>query len=78
MNFITQLAALEKLTNNKHKKISRKDYEIFCKEFVFDKIKGKSFGESFCERFDFNGTFLKNLSDVAAKDHIETLGYIKR
>lgn len=78
MNYITQLAALEKLTIHKQKKISRQDYEIFCEEFVFDKLKGKSFGESFCERFDFNKTFLKDLSDKAAKDHIETLGYIKK
>lgn len=69
--------ALDSLTNNKNKKVSRSDYDYFCKEFVFEKIKGKSFGEAFCERFDFNSTFLRGLSDNFAKDHIETLGYIE-
>jgi hypothetical protein len=79
MNFITQLAALEQLTSNNNKrKVSKKEYEIFCKEFVFDKLKGKSFGETFCDKFNFNGMFLKNLSDDIAKDQIETLGYIEK
>lgn len=76
-DFITALAALEQLTNNKEKKISKKEYEIFCKEFIFEKIKGKSFGKAFCDKFQFNDTFLKALSDDTAKSHIETLGYIK-
>lgn len=76
MNFITTLAALEQLTGNSYKTISRYEYDIFCKEFVFDSLKGKSFGQAFCERFDFNDVFLKGLSDNTAKHHIETLGYI--
>ena len=27
--------------------VSREDYEIFCKEFVFDTLRGESFGEAF-------------------------------
>ena len=77
MQFITTLAALEKLTGNDKKKIRKKESEIFCKEFVFDTLKGKSFGIAFCERFGFNDIFLKGLSDSTAKDHIEKLGYIK-
>lgn len=75
--FITTLAALEQLTNNDKKKISKKDYDLFCKEFVFEKLKGKSFASSFCERFGFNDVFLKGLSDETARDHIEKLGYIQ-
>lgn len=78
MHFMTTLAALEQLTGNNNKKISIEDYELFCKEFVFDKLKGKSFGIAFCEKFDFNNIFLKGLSDETAKDHIEKLGYIKK
>ena len=78
MNFITTLAALEQLTGNSKKQISKQDYELFCKEFVFDKLKGKGFAESFCEKFEFNNVFLKGLSDATAKNHIETLGYIKK
>lgn len=71
------LQGLEDLTNNKNKVISKSEYDTFCKEFVFHKLKGKSFGEAFCKRFGFNDTFLKNLSDETAKHHIEILGYIK-
>lgn len=75
--FISVLSSLEQLTNNAKKSVSRKDYEIFCREFIFEKIKGKTFGSAFCERFGLNDTFLKNLSDDTAKYHIEQLGYIK-
>lgn len=71
------LHALETLTNNINKTVSKKEYKLFCKKFVFYKLQGKSFAESFCEYFDMNSCFLKNLSDETAKDHIEKLGYIK-
>lgn len=71
------LFALEQLTGNAKKSVDKEEYELFCKEFVFDKIKGKTFGFAFCEKFELNDTFLKNLSDDTAKYHIETLGYIK-
>jgi hypothetical protein len=76
-NFMSQLAGLEALTNNKNKTVSKQDYEKFCNEFVFAKLKEKSFGEAFCERFSLNDIFLKSLSDETAKFHIEALGYIK-
>jgi hypothetical protein len=75
-NFITVLAALEQLTTNSEKTISRVEYDMFLKEFVFDKLKGKSFGTAFCEKFGFSDIFLKALSDETAKSHIEKLGYI--
>lgn len=78
MDFITTLAALEQLTGNSTKKISKAEYDIFCKEFIFDTLKGKSFGTAFCEKFGFNNIFLKGLSDSTAKDHIEKLGYINK
>jgi hypothetical protein len=77
MYFNTALPNPEQLTSNNHKQISKKQYELFCKEFVFEKLKGNSFSESFCKKFKFNDTFLKNLSDDTAKYHIEMLGYIK-
>lgn len=78
MDFITTLASLEQLTGNSTKKISKTEYELFCKEFLFEKLKGDSFGTAFCIRFGFNDTFLKVLSDETAKLHIEKLGYIKK
>lgn len=64
---------------NEHdsKTISKQDYEVFCKEFTFEKLKGKKYGEAFCERFELDDCILKNLSDTTAKFHIENLGYIK-
>lgn len=76
-NLISSLFSLESLTGNAKKSVSIKDYEMFCKEFIFEKIKGQSFGSAFCKRFSLNDTFLKNLDDETAKFHIEKLGYIK-
>lgn len=72
-----QLFALESLTENSSKTVTKYDYENFCKEFVFEKLRGKNFGEAFCKKFDFNDTFLRGLSDQTAKLHIEKFGYIK-
>lgn len=75
--FITTLLALEQVTGNSLKTVPRSEYDIFVKEFLFDKLKGKTFGSAFCEKFGFNDIFLKGLSDETARSHIETLGYIK-
>ncbi len=78
MQFIVDyLTALEDLTNNKNKFISRNEYDSFCNEFVFNKLKGETFGKAFCNKFGFNDVFLKGLPDHTAKFHIEKLGYIK-
>jgi hypothetical protein len=71
------LGALESLTNNHLKTISKQEYNLFCKRFIFLKLQGKSFAEAFCEQFNMNSCFLRNLSDQTAQDHIEKLGYIK-
>lgn len=74
---IDHLSGLEDLTNNKNKVVSKKDYELFCKEYLFEQIKGYTFGAAFCKRFGFNDIFLKHLSNETAKKHIELLGYIR-
>lgn len=76
-NHIQQLIALDTITQNQSKFVSRTEYEEFCKEFVFQKLCDKKFGEAFCEKFGFNEFLLKLVSDETAKDMIETLGYIK-
>lgn len=63
--------------SDKSKQISRIEYQQFCDEFVFEKLRGKSFGAAFCDRFGFYNNVLTQLSDKQAKFHIETLGYIK-
>lgn len=59
--------------------ISKSDYELFEKEFLFNRITGhKSFGAAFCEKFgitDFVLSIIK--SEDRAKKHIETFKYIK-
>lgn len=74
--FIEQLKALDSITNVK-RQVSKTDYDSFCKEFVFLKLKDISFGKAFCDKFEFNDIFLSRLSDEFAKDQIEKLGYIK-
>lgn len=74
---IKQLMELDSITNNRNKTISKKEYELFCKEFIFNKLKNQRFGDAFCQRFDFNDVVLRNLSDDTAKHLIESLGYIK-
>lgn len=76
-SFITTIAALDQLTGNSKKTVSKAEYDAFLKEFLFEKLKGKTFGAAFCERFGFNDIFLKGLSDETARSHIEILGYIK-
>jgi len=76
-DFITTLSALEEITGNNKKTVSKAEYATFLKEFVFEKLKGKTFGVAFCEKFGFNNIFLKGLSDETARSHIEMLGYIK-
>lgn len=67
----------ECLTTNNKKQISKEDYDIFCREFVFEKLKGKKFGESFCEKFGYNNFMLRDFSDGTAKRVIENMGYVK-
>lgn len=59
------------------KRVPRKEYDKFCKEFIFQKIQGKSFVDAFCEKFEINNFFLLGLSDTTAKMNIEQLGYIE-
>lgn len=58
-------------------KVSRVDYDNFCKEFVFDQLKGKSFGAAFCERFNIVDYVLPEISNHNSKSLIETLGYLE-
>lgn len=57
--------------------INKDEYEIFCKEYIFERLKGFSFGNSFCKRFDIVDYLISNVSDDStAKLHIEQF-YIK-
>lgn len=62
---------------NQHEIVSRQEYEIFCKEYVFYQLKGISFGQAFCERFNIDHFIIKGLSGYSAKDFIEKHGFVK-
>lgn len=62
---------------NKRIHINRQDYEIFCKEFIFDKLRGDRFGKAFCKKFEIEDFLLANIKDEEdTKYLIEKLGYI--
>ena len=53
-------------------KINKQEFEDFCKEFLFEQIKGDlKLGESFCKKYDEPNYVLSILSDHSAKAHIK-------
>jgi len=57
--------------------VSKSDYELFCKEYVFEKLKGIAFGYAFCKRFGIQQYTISNMkNDLFVKQHIEKF-YIK-
>lgn len=64
--------------NKKKKTITKSEYEVFCKEFIFDALCGETFGQAFCRKFKITDNLLNIVSSNSeAKYIIETLGYIK-
>ena len=58
-------------------KISVQEFENFCKEFLFEQIKGDyKLGEAFCKKYDEPNYVLSILPDHSAKAHIEKF-YVK-
>jgi len=66
---------LELQTLGKGKKnftISKQEFEDFCKEFLFEQIKGEcKLGEAFCKKYDEPNYVLSILPDHSAKSHIK-------
>lgn len=72
-------SSLTSLTKMK-KTISQGEFDLFKKEFVFQKLQGMTFGEAFCQRFGIVDNMLTSIaimSDTEAEYLIKTLGYIK-
>jgi len=61
--------------------VSRKDYDKFCREYIFDVLKtGDPFGIAFCHKFmigDFMLTRVYKNDIDKCKEIIEESGYIK-
>lgn len=52
--------------------ISKQDYEVFQKEYIFDRLKGTNYGMAFCKRFKIIDPVVKHLIDEdIAKEMIE-------
>jgi hypothetical protein len=58
-------------------KISKQEFDDFCKEFLFEQIKGNyRIGDAFCKKYDEPNYVLSILPDHSAKAHIKKF-YIK-
>jgi hypothetical protein len=58
-------------------KISKQEFDNFCKEFLFEQIKGYyKLGEAFCKKYDEPNYVLSILPDRSAKAHIKKF-YVK-
>jgi hypothetical protein len=83
MNFSTAMQSLQtshiwRRLKDREVKISREEYDIFCKEFIFNKLAGEKFGQAFCKRFGIEDSAISILkSESFTKELIESLGYIK-
>ncbi len=72
MNDVTNMLSKAKKT------ITPEQYEEFKRVIVFEKLKGKTLGQAFCEKFDISDYMLSNIKDdKEATFLIENLGYIK-
>ena len=73
--FDTMIKQLDLQTLGKDKKdftITKQEFEDFCKEFLFEQIKGDTkLGEAFCKKYDEPNYVLSILSDRSAKAHIK-------
>lgn len=58
-------------------KISKEEFDNFCKEFLFEQIKGTHrLGEAFCKKYNETNYVLSILPDSSAREHIKKF-YIK-
>jgi hypothetical protein len=53
-------------------KITKQEFEDFCKEFLFEQIKGEyKLGQAFCKKYDEPNYVLSILPDRSALSHIK-------
>lgn len=77
MNNFFNTSSLTNLSKEK-KTITKEDYQIFCKEYIFNAMQGETFGNAFCKRFGLTDNMLSRIKDTdEAKFLITNLGYIK-
>jgi len=70
LNAFTNMVSL--LDPTPSTKISKQDYEVFQKEYIFYRLKGTNYGMAFCKRFKIIDPVVKHLTDEdIAKEIIE-------
>ena len=63
---------IEVAINPNKTKIAKADYEDFHKEFIFEKLKGKTLAECFSHKFGISDILFEiSMSDEATKVYIE-------
>ena len=68
---------LQTLGKGKNFNITQQEFDDFCKEFLFEQIKGDvRLGEAFCKKYDEPNSVLSILSDASAREHIKKF-YVK-
>jgi len=73
----TQLESQILGKENKDFYITKQEFEDFCKDFLFEEIKGNNkLGKTFLEKYDQSNYVLSILSNKSAKEHIRKF-YIK-
>jgi len=76
-NIVKQLELQTLGKGKKDFKISNQEFEEFCKEFLFEQIRGDiKLGEAFCKKYEESNYILSILPDNSAVEHIEKF-YVK-
>ena len=69
---IAKQLELQSLGKSRDFKISKQEFEDFCKGFLFEQIKGdKKLGQHFCEKYNETNHVLSILNNKAAREHIK-------
>lgn len=77
MNAFTSMVSIMENATDIDKTISKDEYEVFCKEYMFAQLKGIKFGKAFCEKFQINNMVLKCMFDRDLAEEMITQAYIK-
>lgn len=76
-NNIAKQLDLQTLGKSRQFKITKLEFEDFCKGFLFEQIKGDiKLGEAFCKKYNETNYVLSILPDDSAREHIRKF-YVK-
>jgi hypothetical protein len=58
--------------------ITTTQYEVFCYEYLFDCLRGQTFGQAFCEKFSIVDNVLLHTmkNEYDARKYITKMGYV--